>query len=180
MWSLDGSHLVYYVRKGEGRALMLDGQEVDQPSVPGIALQAIQDDRGNVVGAGLMNGPQIDRGAFASAVVSAEADCDPVSARTVAGSVSCVREDAEGRQSVVVQGQAEGPYDEIRGTVLTSRHDNHYAYVVRSNEVNSVVLDGWLMAEQYDRIFRIQFVSEEEVAFLGLRENSLHHVRYGL
>ena len=57
MWSRDGSHLVYYVRKGEARALMLDGQEVDQPSVPGIALQAIQDDRGNVVRVGLDEWP---------------------------------------------------------------------------------------------------------------------------
>jgi hypothetical protein len=155
MWSQDSKHIAYYVREGPNGVLILDGQKLEAAfRPPGLALQIIVDDDGHTVGAGLMQGPQMETAAFVQAVLMRDqVKCDPFSA-TLVGQTLCYIEKDETHASMHIGERKEGQYKSIRSVLFTLRDGSHYAYLVQTDKGDQVVIDGTIRPQTYDAIYR--------------------------
>lgn len=180
-WGL-GSNISYYARKGKEPVLSLNGEEVTFSSGidGGIPVQAIVDDLGNIVGTGIVGGSMADSRAFVQCLLTREqSQCDPKRVSLVGGEIAFV--DSPDKQAFVVVGQnRNGPYPSVKGDLLVSPEGRHYAVIV-ANEENTrqqVILDGELMPFLYDAIYRLSFLSEDQLAHLGVRDGKVFGTQY--
>lgn len=175
MWSPDSQHIAYYTRGKTG--LVLDGVPVGGFVPPGLALQVIVDDQGRDVGAGLMSGPQTDPQAVVeAALLRDKTKCEPFGVALFGQQLSCV-EKSDKTAYMWIGEKREGPYKEIRSVLLTAPGSKHYAYFVKTDAGEQVVVDGVLGAHVYDALYRPVFDDADgELDFLAVKGGNLLHV----
>jgi hypothetical protein len=168
MWSPDAEHIAYYARERSSGMLVLDGQKLEAPyKPPGFTLQRIVDDKRQVVGLGMMNGPQMDTDAFVQAVLLRnEIKCDPFST-TLFDRQLCYIEKGESDAFMHVGDKKEGPYKSVKSVLLVAPHGKHYAYFVQTDKGDQIVIDGTIAPQVYDAIYRPLF-NEEDGALVAL------------
>ncbi|MGA2171974.1 MAG: hypothetical protein ABSG82_03030 [Sedimentisphaerales bacterium] len=178
MWSPDSQHIAYYIREGRNGVLVLDGQKLEADfRPPGLALQVIVDDKGQSVGSGIMQGPQMDTGAFVQAVLLREKiKCDPFSA-SLLDRMLCYIEKNDSTAFMHIGEKKEGPYKSIRSVLLTSPDGKHYAYLVQTDKGDQVVIDGTVRPQTYNAIYRLIFNDEDRTLdFLAVKDGNLVRV----
>lgn len=178
LWDKESMNLAYFARQGEDTILALNGEPKPALKFPGIAIQSFVDNEGNNVGVNLMGGPSLDRQAFVECLMqSDQAKCDPLTASLANGELAYMESVDEGSFMVIGAGR-EGPYPGIESALLTSPNNDHYAYIVRTDKGQQVVLDGKLMEWAYDKIYRPQFTGNGGFAHLGKKGDTLVSVFY--
>jgi hypothetical protein len=175
MWSPDSRHIAYYARSVGKEVLVLDGQKLDNKFLPpGLALINIVDGKGHTVGSQLMQGPQVAEEALVQAALLREKiKCDPFSA-SLLDQTLCHIEKNGGTAFMHIGEKKEGPYKAIRSVLLKSPDGKHYAYLVKTDQGDQVVIDGTARPQTYDAIYRPVFNDEAQTLdLLTVKNNKL-------
>lgn len=179
LWDKASENLAYVARAGgEGIIIVLNGEQQPDVEISGFAPQVYVDDQGNRVGVQCLGCPPIDRRGLVECLLRrTESSCDPLTAVLAGGELAYI-ENGDQELFMVIGEKREGPYSAIESGLLTSSGDGHYAYVVRTDLGQQVILDGRMMEWTYESIYRPQFVESRGFAHLGKRGNSLISVFY--
>jgi WD40-like Beta Propeller Repeat len=178
MWGPDSQHIAYYVRDGNERALVLDGQKLGTSfGIPGIALQVIVDDQGREVGVGLMSAPPVDTESFVQALLMrGKTKCDPVSAVLMGQTLTCVEKNGAATTMHIGE-KTEGPFRSIRSALFAWDQAKHYAYLAQTEKGQQFVVDGTLTPHVYEAIYR-PILDEQITAlvYLAVKDGNLIRV----
>lgn len=175
----DSKDLAYFARERGDAILVLNGEKRPSTRFPGLALTSYRDEKGNIVGSGLMmGGLHIDRQAFAKSLsLKQQFEGNPFSTVLIRGELSYI-DSGEKESFVVIGAKREGPYPEINSVLLASNDKNHYAYIISIDNRQQVVLDGEIMPLFYDAIYRPNFIGNREFAHLAVKEGKVFRASY--
>jgi hypothetical protein len=175
MWSADSDHIAYYCRDKGSSALSLDGRKIPENFSPkGFAYTVFVDDAHNVVGVGLLQAHQFDRQAFVQAILSKDKiTCDPLSATLLNGKL-CYIDDRNDSTYLNIGVLKQGPYEGIASPLLLSPKSDHYAFIIKTDKGQQIVIDQNAPGDPYDAIYRPAFSeSGDRLTFLAVRDGNL-------
>jgi hypothetical protein len=176
LWDQSSTHVAYFALQPGKLVLHLDGKAADLPDFPGFAITVYVDEQGNSVGERLLGGGIVDRQGFVECLLqAATSDCDPLSAIMVRNRLAYV-EASENTAYMVIGSQREGPYAGITSVLLPSPDHKHYAYFVRTEDGDQVVLDGQVTDLAYDGLYRPQPIGNSGLALLARKGDSMYGV----
>ncbi|MBX3082642.1 MAG: PD40 domain-containing protein [Anaerolineae bacterium] len=180
VWDAQSENIAYLSTENGKLIVALNGKKVNttldlRESISGSGQATVWEPR-NPDGPGISfgNGRPLDRDGYMACLSQIEAlACNPVLSVFVKDDLVQMNKTS----AVVTTSKAkEGPFKAISSDLIISSDRQHYAYAVKTDKGQQVVVDGTLIDLVYESIYRAAFASNEEFAFLGKREGNLYRV----